>query len=70
MEWIKSESYSANATDYPPAPIPGGDDYAGYSVTIAAEPLHNPDDGIQRIAVTIKRSDKELITLEGYKVDR
>ncbi len=70
MEWVKNESYSANATEYSPAPIPGSDDYAGYSVVIAAEPLHDPDDGIQRIAVTVKHSDKEIITLEGYKVDR
>ena len=70
MEWVKNESYSANATGYSPAPLPGGDDYAGYSVIIAAEPLRDPDDGIQRIAVTVKHSDKEIITLKGYKVDR
>ena len=36
----------------------------------AAEPLRAPDDGIQKITVTIKHSDKVVIRLEGYKVDR
>ena len=70
MEWVKNESYSANATEYSPAPMPGGKDYAYYSVIIAAEPLRNPDDGIQKITVTVKHSDKEVIELEGYKADR
>ncbi|GAI30919.1 unnamed protein product, partial [marine sediment metagenome] len=49
---------------------PGGKDYINYSAIITAEPLHDPDDGIQKITVTVKRSDKEVIKLEGYKVDR
>ncbi|MFQ6122707.1 MAG: prepilin-type N-terminal cleavage/methylation domain-containing protein [Dehalococcoidales bacterium] len=70
MEWVKNASYSYNATGYSPAPIPSGKDYINYSATIAAEPLHNPDDGIQKITVTVKHSDNEVIKLEGYKVDR
>ena len=70
MEWVKNTSYSYNATEYSPAPIPGGKDYINYSATIAAEPLHNPDGGIQKIMVTVKRSDENVITLEGYKVER
>ena len=70
MEWVKNTSYSYNATEYSPAPIPGGKDYINYSATIVAEPLHNPDDGIQKIMVTVKRSDENVITLEGYKVER
>lgn len=70
MEWVKNTSYSYNATEYSPAPIPGGGDYVNYAAIIAAEPLHNPDDGIQKITVTVKRSDKGVIKLEGYKVDR
>jgi len=27
MEWVKNTSYSYNATEYSPAPIPGGKDY-------------------------------------------
>ena len=70
MEWVKNASYSYNATGYSPASIPGGKDYINYSAIIAAESLHDPDDGIQKITVTVKRSDKEVIKLEGYKVDR
>jgi len=70
MEWVKNASYSYNATAYSPVSIPGGKDYINYSAIITAEPLHDPDDGIQKITVTVKRSDKEVIKLEGYKVDR
>ena len=70
MEWAKSVSYVFGATQYSPAPISSGKDYTNYSATIDAEPLHDPDDGIQKITVTIKRSDKGVIKLEGYKVDR
>ena len=70
IEWVKNASYSYNATTYSPAPIPSGKDYLNYSALITAEPLRNPDDGIQKITVTVKRSDKGVIKLEGYKVDR
>jgi len=70
MEWAKSVGYEYDATEYFPAPIPSGKDYINYSATIAAEPLRTPDDGIQKITVTVKRSDERVIELEGYKVDR
>jgi len=68
MEWVQNASYSA--TGYSPAPIPTGKDYINYSATIMAESLHNPDDGIQKIAVTVRHSGETVITLQGYKVDR
>jgi len=70
MEWVKNADYVYSATEYSPAPIPDGKDYINYSAIIAAEPLHDPDDGIQKITVTVKRFDKGVIKLEGYKVDR
>ena len=70
MEWAKNLAYTANATEYSPAPIPSGKDYINYSVIIAAEQLHNPDDGIQKITVTVNHADKVVTALEGYKVDR
>ena len=70
MECVKNTDYVYDAAQYSPAPIPSGKDYINYSVVITAEPLHNPDDGIQKITVTIKHSDKLLITLKDYKVDR
>ena len=70
MERAKNADYVYSATQYPSAPIPDRRDYVNYSATITAGPLHNPDDGIQKITVTISRSGKEIIRLEGYKVDR
>ncbi|NIU59240.1 MAG: prepilin-type N-terminal cleavage/methylation domain-containing protein [Phycisphaerae bacterium] len=70
MEWAKSVGYEYDATEYFPAPIPSGKDYINYSATIAATSLRPSDDGIQKIVVTIKRYDKEVFKLEGYKVDR
>jgi len=70
MEWAKNTAYSYDCTGYSPAAIPSGKDYIGYSVTIAAEPLHTPDEGIQKIAVTVQHSNESVIVLEGYKVNR
>jgi prepilin-type N-terminal cleavage/methylation domain-containing protein len=70
MEWAKNASYSYDATSYSIAPIFATDDYINYSANIAAEPLHDPDDGIQKITVIITRSGEVVFQLEGYKVDR
>jgi type II secretory pathway pseudopilin PulG len=70
MEWVRNTPYVYDATTYSAAPIPGGKDYVNYTVAIAAEPLHATDDGIQKITVTVKHSDKSLIELGSYKVDR
>jgi len=68
MEWVKHASYVEDAQpQYSPASIPSGGDYVNYSVVITAEPLHDPDDGIQKITVAIKHSDKTIIVLESYK---
>ena len=70
MEQVINASY--NATGYSPASIPTGKDYVNYSANITADPLplHGPDDGIQKITVTVKRSGEQVFTLEAYKVDR
>lgn len=70
MEWVKNADYVYSATEYSPAPIPDGKDYIDYSAIIVAEPLHDPDDGIQKIIITVERSAKMVIILDGYKVDR
>jgi len=70
MECAQNADYVYGATQYPSAPIPSVKDYINYSATIAAEPLHDPDDGIQKITVTVKHSGEVIIKLEGYKVDR
>ncbi len=70
MEWAKNASYSYNATSYSTAPILTTKDYINYSANITAEPLHELDDGIQKITVTITRYGEAVYRLEGYKVDR
>ncbi|MGB2828061.1 MAG: hypothetical protein WBC50_07695, partial [Dehalococcoidales bacterium] len=70
MEWVKNASYSYNATSYSAAPIPDGKDYLQYSSVVSAEPVHTPDDGLQKITVSIQRSGKGVYFLQGYKVDR
>ena len=70
MEWVKNTEYLYEATEYPAKPIPSNKDYFNYSAAITCEPLHFPDDGIQKITVTIEHLNKVIITLEGYKVDR
>ena len=70
MEWVKNASYSYNAISYSPALIPGGKDYLNYTVSVGAESLHDPDDGIQKITVVVKRSETVVTKLEGYKIDR
>ena len=70
MEWAQNVGYTSEATSYPSAPILTVKDYSGYSANIIAKPLHSPDDGIQKITVTVSHSGKQVFTMEGYKVDR
>ena len=70
LEWALNSTYTHDATSYTSAPIPDGSAYTAYSVNITAEKLHDPDDGIQKISVSVAREGKEVITLESYKVDR
>jgi prepilin-type N-terminal cleavage/methylation domain-containing protein len=45
-------------------------EHAGYTANVQAEALDDPDDGIQRITVTVSHEDEEVISLEGYIVNR
>jgi len=69
-EWALNATYAPEATSYSSAPILTGKDYSGYSANIIAKPLHSPDDGIQKITVTVSHSGKQVFTMESYKVDR
>jgi len=66
MEYVKSQPYQNAPWDYEGDP-PG---YDGYAVEVSAEPLDDPDDGIQEITVAVIHDDKEIVTLVGYKVKR
>ncbi len=86
MEYVKSsDNYTIAPWSYNvstnPTTTPWGSshalstDYNDYTANVIAEPLSAPDDGIQKITVTVKHNDKPVITsgnftLEGYKVDR
>ena len=63
MENVKKQDYTFS---YDPAPIP--DEYAGYSTVIDVDSLRNGN--IQKITVTIKHHNREVTTLESYKVNR
>ena len=67
FEHVKTLDYVDGATQYTTAQVPSSEDYIGYSANITAEPLH---DHIQKITVIVNHNNKEVVTLEGYKVDR
>ena len=70
IEWVKKADYVYEATQYSAIPIPSVQDYTGYSVQIDSDPLNSPDDGIQKITVTIKYWDEHALQLDVYKVDK
>jgi len=63
LEYIKKQTY---AFSYDPVPIPA--EYAGYSATINVDNLRNGN--IQKITVTVRHHDKDIETLESYKLNR
>ncbi len=63
MEYVKNCTYNNTA----PIPYEQTGDYLGYNFSVNVTPL---DDGIQKIIITITHDDKEVLTLEDYKVDR
>ncbi|MCX6010173.1 MAG: type II secretion system protein [Chloroflexi bacterium] len=71
MENTKAQQYQLPPYPTPPyskIAIPQDLANQGYDVAIVAEPLHPPDDGIQRITVTVTRNGETAFTLVGYKV--
>ena len=74
MEDIKKQTYDeTDPYDYEQAGVESST-HPGYFISVDADPLNNPDDGIQKIIVKIYHGEvvigEEVITLEGYKVDR
>ena len=63
IEDIRNQEY---ATSYDPIPIPT--EYAGYTAQIATSNQRNGN--IQKITITISHHNKDVYTLESYKVDR
>ena len=68
MENTKAQLYNIDAITYPKITVPQDLVDQGYDVAIVAAPLHSPDDGIQKITVTVTRNGETAFTLVGYKV--
>jgi len=66
MEYIKNQPW---ATQYTPALVPS--EYVGYSVKvpISVQSIIQRDNNIQKITITIVHQNREIYTLEGYKVN-
>jgi type II secretory pathway pseudopilin PulG len=62
IENIKNDDYSL---EYMPSVPP---EFPGYSASVIASSERNGS--IQKITVTISHKNHEVLTLEGYKVDR
>ena len=63
MENIKKQTY---AFAYDPVPVPA--EYPGYAAVIDIDTMRNGN--IQKITVTIRHHDRDIETLESYKVSR
>jgi len=70
METVKQAVYVYEATQYTPIQVPDDVSYTGFSAAIVAEAIESPDDGVQKITVTIRHRDRDVFTLESYKVKR
>jgi prepilin-type N-terminal cleavage/methylation domain-containing protein len=80
MEYVRNQDYyiapwfyeippSTNPVPWDPThTVPTG--YDGYNVTVTAESLNDPDNGIQKITIIVEHPDKEVITLVSYKSAR
>ena len=73
MEYVKNQEQEYDYNDpqllYEQADVVSST-HSGYFISVDADPLHDPDDGIQKITVTVKHDGTTVITLEDYKVDR
>ena len=65
MEHVKKQSYTTNTTSYEYT-IPS--EFEGYSANVTVENIKN--DEIQKLTVNIWHHGRDVLTLEGYKVDR
>jgi len=76
MEYVKNQPYDdIEPQSYETATPKQVDGYPGYDISVNADPLHNPDAGIQKITITVYHHGKPVLTsgdytLEGYKVER
>jgi len=67
MEWVQGSDYVDDATQYDPMNLDNFNDYLGYTANISAEPLHLPEDGIQKITINVSHNGVWVMSIEGYK---
>ena len=67
MEWVQGLRYVDNATQYSSASLDAFSDYEAYSANITAQPLSSPEDGIQKITITVLHCGDAVMSIEGYK---
>ena len=67
LEYVKNQLYDFDDPQSYEQPDVESITNPGYFISVSAEPLHNPDDGLQKITVIVSRDGEEVITLEGYK---
>ncbi|MFC1914377.1 prepilin-type N-terminal cleavage/methylation domain-containing protein [Chloroflexota bacterium] len=63
MEDLKKQDYSFSY-----GPVPVSAEYPGYSAAVDVDNLRNGN--IQKITVTIRHHNKDITSLESYKVSR
>jgi prepilin-type N-terminal cleavage/methylation domain-containing protein len=63
MEGIRNLGYQLS---YEPSDIPP--EYEGYAVQVNTDTMYNGN--LQKITITVSHHDKNVFTLESYKVDR
>ena len=67
MEWVQGLPYINDTTQYSSADMESYDDYDGYSANITAVSLNSPDNGIQKITITVLHNDTWVMAIDGYK---
>jgi prepilin-type N-terminal cleavage/methylation domain-containing protein len=68
MEDTKAQAYVAEASSYPAIVLASDLISQGYNITVDADPLNAPDDGLQKITVDVSKNGEVLFTLIGYKL--
>jgi prepilin-type N-terminal cleavage/methylation domain-containing protein len=77
MEYVKNQEYDDTEPQSYEQTDVESPDHPGYFISVSAQPLHNPDDGIQEITVTVRyyivspnpanRMAEKTYTLVDYK---
>jgi len=68
MEDTRIQPYTLEAATYPAITLPQELINENYSVNVDSDPLHNPDNGIQEITVTVSKDSQIILTLVDYKL--